>query len=205
LAPLLDNSNNIKQEDSNNTEAPEESTIGIVYRIPVKGKLMVYVCEEKNNANQCVKGGFNEIISTSIPQLGQTFVLPYQNGIFQNNLVKAEFSPDGNLTKFQYEEKSSQAEVASDTFNQVAAKILEGTKDITSIMKTSGFSKTQQLKDATAELQAKADYEKVKLALQSSENERKASILNSETALLDAERKRVEAEQALSKVRNQTP
>ena len=68
------------------------------------------------------------------------------------------------------------------------------------------LSKAEEIKAATAELQAQADYEKVKLALQpSSDQDKQLAILASETALLDAQRKRIEAEQALSKAKGQTP
>ena len=189
-----------------------KSANGIVYRIPVKGKLMVSICKNFEHAIGTVEpkckimDDQKEVVSTSIPQLGQTFVLPFHNGIFQNNLLNAEFAVDGNLSSFQYTEKSSRAEIASDTFNQLAATILQGTKDITPLVSKPQLSKAEEIKAATAELQAQADYEKVKLALQpSSDQDKQLAILASETALLDAQRKRIEAEQALSKAKGQTP
>jgi len=199
---------------SENTQAPSnklKSTNGIVYRIPVKGKLMVSVCKNFEHAPgtlapKCKAMDDQEITSASIPQLGQTFVLPFHNGIFQNNLLNAEFAIDGTLSSFQYTEKSSRAEVASDTFNQVASTILQGTKDIAPLVSKPKLSKAEEIKASTAELQAQADYEKAKLALQpSSDQDKQLAILASETALLDAQRKRIEAEQALSKAKEQTP
>lgn len=184
---------------------------GIVYRIPIKGKVMVSICKDFKqdiaSVDKCeAMDAPQDILTTSVPQLGQTYLLPFHNGPLQNNLLNAEFTPDGNISSFEYAEKSSRAEVASDTFNQVASTILQGTKDITPLLSKPGLSNVDQIKAATAELQAQADFNKAKLALQpASDNDKEIATITSETALLDAQRKQIEAELALSKAKAIAP
>jgi hypothetical protein len=136
-----------------------------------------------------------------VPQLGPLMLIPFNNGAFQSNTIKLAFTNDGNLQSASVAEHVSGAEVASDTFNQVATNLLQGVKDI----RTGGLdAKTAMLKAKTGQLQAQKDYNAATIALQASptaDTDRQKAILDSDTALKDALRANIEAEVALEKAK----
>ncbi|MFO1060890.1 MAG: hypothetical protein U1E53_28450 [Dongiaceae bacterium] len=185
---------------------------GIRYRVPVPGALEVKACTlEKIDAPEgqakgqagirCESPGtiaINAFPEGPIPQLGRLMFIPFTNGVFQNNVLKATFGMDGNLLTASYTEVASRAEVASDTFNQVAANLLQASKTLP----TAGLDERTAILNAKAkELQAQANLSAAAAALQPSATEqatKAAALIQSDTALKDAQLKNYEASLALS-------
>jgi len=143
--------------------------------------------------------------SSSLPQLGRLYFLPFDNGPFENNELKAVFRSDGSLLSATYGEKSAPAEVASAAFAQTAAVLAQGAKDLRSQALT---LKTEELNAKTAELKARAEYDKAVAALQpssSKELDEDRAIIEADTALKKARLANIEANRALEKAREPTP
>lgn len=185
---------------------------GIRYRNPVAGALQISICksapalqdgESRDPAVYCA--ALPRVLVTRnlaegpVPQFGRLMLIPFENYAFQANAMKATFSADGNLVTASYAETASRAEVASDTFNQVAGALLQAAKDLP----TAGANaRTAALNAKVAELQAQANLNKAKLALEptgTEENARQAAIIVSDTSLKEAQLKNLEATQALAK------
>jgi hypothetical protein len=143
-----------------------------------------------------------EIKVDSLPQLGRIYFLPFHNGPFQSNVLKASFANDGRLISAGYTERVSRAEVASDTLNQVADQLL----DAANTLPTLGTkTRTQILKDKTAEIEAQGEYEKALIALKvvSEEEQEGKALIEADTALKNALKANVEAELALQALTGQ--
>jgi hypothetical protein len=185
---------------------------GIRYRAPVQGALEITLCEavphdvdDKKPTEFCSPEKIPDklrvmlLAEGPVPQLGRMMLLPFTNRPFQSNTMKASFTDAGNLQTASVEEKVSQAEVASDTLNQVAGPLLQGITNL----RTAGIdAKTAVLKAKTDQLLAERNYHQAVLALEPSgteANDRQKAIIESDTALKEALRANNEADRALKK------
>jgi len=85
---------------------------GIVYRRPVTALFML--CNRipcANAEHQVVVHESKRLFSeeTQVPQLGKIFYIPYNNEIFQNNEITANFANNGALTEFVQEDIAARA------------------------------------------------------------------------------------------------
>lgn len=153
------------------SEAKEEELLGLRYRVPVGGQLLVCSDEKRSSAG----GGLVERIDGTVSrcgsvvepadiirsesltplwagpvaQLGQIRSLPYSNGPFQNNTMAASFNPDGGLSSVQYTEKS-RGETISAAFAEGAKAAGAGVKGIV-------LGPTNQTKAKVERLKAESD------------------------------------------------
>ncbi len=200
------------------TIAAGDDLKGIRYRNPVPGALSIRLCNTAFVGNrECKEAAFSSTQKVEtlfvrktfadgpVPQFGRLMVIPFENHAFQANSMSATFGADGNLLTAKQAETKSQAEVASDTFNQVAGSLLQASKDLP----TAGVNaKTTALNAKVAELEAQKKLEAAKLALEPTgveENSAATAIIASDTALKDAQLKNILASQALEKAQAQVP
>jgi hypothetical protein len=185
---------------------------GIRYRVPALGSLQLGVCSavyegqpgngvETACKSSNAKFGWLKLNEGSIPQLGRVFALPYKNEAFQNNMLAANFSEDGNLVTAEYADKASRAAVASEAFAKVAGALNDS---VVPVQAAGANAKAAIYKAQTSELQAKAELDKAKAALRPTvieENATETALVNSETALLNAQRLQIEAQKTLDNAR----
>jgi hypothetical protein len=176
---------------------PKSVASGIRYREPARGKFLV--CYDR----PCAKGVDVAVaVDGSVPQLGRLYYLPFTNGAFQNNALSAAFAEDGTLLSAGYQEKSSRAEIASDTAKQIASALPQAVKDIRSARNDSLNAETDRMKAQTNYLSAQADYKKALAALSTSPTEARETertLIQADTNLKDAYRANIEAKLALDK------
>lgn len=165
----------------------------IRYRVPVKGKLVLYPADAPTKESTVVEG--------PLPQLGRIYLLPMENKAFENNLLNATFSEDGNLLSAGYAEKSSSAEAATEAAAKVAAMLPQVVKDV----RLGGAQReAEDLAAETAVLAQKAKLRAAREALDpapTEESEKARALLVAETSLMTAERARIAANYLLEQAR----
>jgi hypothetical protein len=171
------------------------------YRVPVKGRL-----EARYNGQDCGEpdqaADRRTLIEAPVPQLGRIYLLPFENGPFQNNLMNATFSEDGNLVSAGYAEKTAAAETATQTAAQVSAALPQALRSVY----LGGTQFQTERNDAlTKMLQSEANLEKAREALDppaASESAERMALLAADTALKQAELANIAATFALERARN---
>lgn len=193
---------------------------GLIYRSPVAGRLLI--CEVATD-QECdlvassgnVIGASGVIASTSVvaPQLGALRVLPYRNGVFQNNVLKVAFRENGSISVLNYDEKSARG-------LELAETISSGLGELTAYRDARQANREKRAADAKAEEEAKkkaalddldkeiSRLEKLKkINALNAETSQTASLadmetetvrLNAQLALLEAQRKVRDAQAALA-------
>lgn len=80
---------------------------GVVARQPVRGQFIVCT----GFAIPCTESAASKVLDTmvSVPQLGPYVVLPFANGVGQNNALNATFAQTGEPTMVEYKENSAAA------------------------------------------------------------------------------------------------
>jgi hypothetical protein len=180
---------------------------GIRYRVPVRGELMVKVCGiAAPGVTNCAADDrvTKRVAQGQVPQFGRLYVIPFWNGPFQSNTLNLAFNKDGTMTSGKYAETKARAQVGSDAFNQAAGTVLAGLKDIKDLRVTRSQKELQEIKAQTELLQARKQLQDAAAALQpgsTDENDKQKAILSSDTALLDAQRAKIEAQLALDAAR----
>ena len=192
----------------NNNVIPKDMTgtpeAGIRFRPPVAGELVVSACTEFGPAKDCISDPKKNVKVNrfdSIPQLGRVYLLPFRNGIFQDNTLDAEFASDGRLTSFDYADKASTALVASDTLLKAVSTLHTG---ITDARAAGPAAKLAALKAQTDILEQQAKLKKAQVALAPPKVEAEveaAAIFETNTTLKKAEIANIEATEALQKAR----
>ena len=98
---------------------------GLLFREPVAARLVI--CEVAEVRNCQLNGASGVVVSSAVmaPQLGQLRLLPFRNGVFQHNELKAVFRENGSLASFSYDEKAARgkelAEALSDGLDQAVS------------------------------------------------------------------------------------
>ena len=167
-------------------QIPDTSSKGLRYRMPARGVLVVCwrsPCSAQDYAGRVAA------FEGPVAQLGYVNVLPFRSRAFGSNAFTAEINIDGSLKSVGYEQKAAPAEVATgaiaDATTQVAA-VLDPTARL-----QAGNAYLKALKERRAALEA----------LKDDPIADETSILDSETALLNAELERLKAEIALEELR----
>lgn len=169
------------------------------YRVPVKGRLEASYtgnCEVPTQASDR-----RILIEAPVPQLGRIYLLPFENGPFQNNLLNATFSEDGNLTSAGYAEKTATAEAATQTAAQVSAALPQALR---SAYLGGAQFETERNDALTKALQSEANLEKARAALDppaATASAERMALLAADTALKQAELANVAATYVLEQAR----
>lgn len=179
--------------------------LGLRYRIPARGQLIV--CQVDPPAG----GGTYENVAASVPhcddatvpstipatsasiwegmvpQLGRVQYLPYENGIFENNVLSATFNIDGTLAVAEYQEATSAGATASNALNQA-------TTSIAGTAKTVATAQTAKLNAEAAQLQAQNSVVSAQAAATTAQQ---TALAQANTALANALAAQIQAQQAL--------
>lgn len=211
----------LRQSPEANTVTPSKSAdrpAGIRYRVPVRGKLILCVLpvpedgllHENPDAAPCpdntkaavVENTSDPLWEGPVPQLGQLHVLPYKNGLFQNNALSATFTEDGNLASISYDDKSSRLEAAVATAQAIATTAGSTVTSIKTSKTTRLKAQTDEINAETALLKARAEKKasEVALAPETDQAKRKA-MLETDTDLLNAQTAKINAQLALQEAR----
>lgn len=80
---------------------------GVVARQPISGDLIVCT----NSEVPCTASAATKVVdeAVSVPQLGAYIVLPFSNGLAENNALNATFAKTGEPTMVEYKENSAAA------------------------------------------------------------------------------------------------
>jgi hypothetical protein len=144
------------------------------------------------------------VVEGSVPQLGRLHVLPYRNGLFQSNVMKATFATDGSLITASYADRESMVAKVADSFSDLVELGIKTAEDV-DISKTGKIkAETEGIEAETALLKAKRALQKAKLAaspLQNEEQRRQTALLQADTDLIKAMQAKIEAELALQAAR----
>lgn len=215
LAPVIDLDKTCEDapEKCSASEVAPKDASGLLYRSPVMGQLLV--CQVSSDSECAIDGASGVVVTATAvaPQLGRLRVLPFRNGIFQNNELKATFREDGNLATVNYDEKTARG-------LELAESVANGLDQIVAARDAERAYKEKQAADQKAEDEAKkkaeldalddeiARLEKLKKindlnaqATQTtsvSDMQAETARLNAQLALLEAQRKVREAQAALA-------
>jgi hypothetical protein len=181
-------------------DACKAGECGIIYRTPAPARMQICVRSEKEdgalNHDVCwarLKSEPGVIFSDErgIPQLGTLASLPLKNRTFESNQLAAEFSADGVLTKFGYKKPTAGGEAMADSARDAAAGIstlvqYDREADLRALQSDRALSDAEfAAREARAKLQQPS-------AVMTTDNE---------TALLQAEKRRIDAAIALEKAK----
>jgi hypothetical protein len=173
---------------------------GIIYRTPAPARMQICVRSEKEdgapNHDVCwarLKSEPGVIFSDErgIPQLGTLASLPLKNRTFESNHLTAEFSADGVLTKFGYKKPIAGGEAMANSARDAAVGIstlvqYDRESDLRALQSDKALSDAEfAAREARAKLQQPS-------AVTTTDNE---------TALLQAEKRRIDAAIALEKAK----
>lgn len=171
-----------------------EDVGGLLYRTPVPARLVVCQASALSSCDSrsvcgVTSAASHVLVSSDVlaPQLGPLHLLPYTNGAFQNNVLKATFRENGSLATVNYEERSARGVELSET----VSKGLDSVKA------------ERDARRAAAEAKRKADLAKLDDEVARLEKTKKIDDLNaqlaygSETAGLDAQKASLEARLAV--------
>jgi hypothetical protein len=169
------------------------------YRVPVKGRLVWFALPDPTKPQDVA---LDVLAEGPVPQLGRTYLLPLENGLFQNNALSATFSEDGNLVSAGYAEKTSVTEEVSEAVAKIAAALPQTVKDV----RLAGAQMEADELDAEARvLDAKVRLQKARDALEPAstrDSEQARALLVADTALKEAERANIAATFALDRARS---
>jgi hypothetical protein len=212
IAPKQEICASTMSSDCKISRIEEPNYTGLYYRSPVTAQLLI--CQVENNDECTVNAASSVVVSAGVlaPQLAPLRVLPLSNGIFQNNVFTAIFRENGGLAKFNYDEKAVRGKEAS-------GAIASGLDNVILYRDSNHAYKDKQASDAKAEKDAKKKAEldeldgeiarlekqnkietmKVETSLNAGLNDThvETSRLNAKLALLEAQRKVREAQDAL--------
>jgi hypothetical protein len=179
---------------SRGSDVPASSpALGVRYRSPVSGVLEMTVNQQKR-----------KYPAGPVPQMGQTMVLPFTNGTFQQNAISATFSEDGTLTEASYGELASRTERASSAASRIASMGPGAVRDYANARNFGVEQQVARIRGETELLQSVQARRVAQAALLVSPDdvgERRRGLLEADTALKNAERLNVEAELALMEAR----
>ena len=175
-----------------------DPTVGIRYRVPVKGKLLYRIGQFED---KCIGWDDGQIlVEGSVPQLGRLLTLPYKNAPFQSNFMNATFREDGSLETGGYIDRESIGVNATSTFLDLvdlAAKTADA--------KVEATNRTEAIQAEIALLRAQDELEGVRLAARrtssTAEQELQKNLLQADIDFLNAERAKIEAKLALRDAR----
>lgn len=169
----------------------------ILFRQPVQAELRLSGCSLFTPAGRCLDSGRGDItVSTDpAPQLARVHALPLRNGPFQNNALSAEFTSDGRLLTFAYDDLAARGMAATDMLAKGADAARAGILDIRGAGTAAALA---DMKAQTELLQAQASHDQAVKALQSPTE---AAILATDTELKKAEIANIEATMALRDAR----
>lgn len=185
---------------------------GLLYRDPVAARLLI--CEVADVRNCDVNGASGVVVSSivTVPQMGRLRLLPFRNGAFQNNELKVSFRENGSIASINYDEKVARGQELAQSISagldqavvyRDAKQAYEIKKDFDAKLKAEAerksildeldakiavLQKTKQINELNAETSQNASFTDVKA---------ETARLNAQIALLEAQRKAREAEQAL--------
>ncbi len=188
---------------------------GLIFREPIAARLLI--CEVADVRSCDVNGASGVVVSSvvMVPQMGMLRLLPFRNGVFQNNELKVTFRENGGVATINYDEKSARGqelvETMSGGLDQVltyrdAQQAYESKKDADKKAKAEAerqsvldeldariaiLQKTKQANELNAEMSQNVALADVKAD---------TARLNAQIALLDAQRKVRDAELALAGV-----
>ncbi|MFJ5296708.1 hypothetical protein ACIQAL_09305 [Pseudomonas sp. NPDC088368] len=167
----------------------EDSTLGLKYRVPAPGKLLICIKPDcKPESSDVITA-----IDGPVSQLGHVFVLPLHSGMFTNRTVVAEFDDAGRPTKLGVKDTSAAAETAANSVGSIVDTVLTARAKIIP-------SKVDRIKSQTELLKAEAENAAARKALQPEPNAEKTAAKEAfaaDTALLEAQVANFEANQAL--------
>lgn len=92
---------------------------GIYYRIPVESLFTICIVSKCGAQSSLVL----KSVKTFIPQLGPVAILPFENKVFQNNALQAEFTQLGALSNISFKSKKSQAEELSSSLGKIGEEL----------------------------------------------------------------------------------
>lgn len=189
------------------TRIDKNKLSGLYYRNPVRAQLII--CQLKAADGCAAKAASAVKLSVGVlaPQLGQLRVLPLTNGAFQNNALTAAFRENGGISKFTYDEKAARGKVIS---GAVAAGLdnIVAYRDARDAHKAKEEEAKQkvELDELDAEIARLERLKKIETLnaelggdLSTQEMALETARLNAKIALLDAQRKVREAQEALDK------
>lgn len=146
----------------------KQATTGIVYRQPARGLLIVCThkeCLDCQGAVQVLSDHLVSISQVDVPQLGILARLPLTNKAFQNNSLKASFSPAGTLTRVEYS-SNARAVAQAETFSESADSLLEFAKATRERDKVNLENESAELAARTALVQKQLELEQALKALE---------------------------------------
>ncbi len=174
---------------------------GIVYRTQIPARVRICRVEGTDamaatTACNGFSGGTGQVLFSedrSIPQLGQLASLGLKNDAFANTVLTAEWNAEGTLLKFGYKKPRAQAVEFARTVN---AGLDAATTLIT-------YEKGTDLRDLAYEKQLNDARVAAINSGKPLQQPSQVTQVDNETNLLDAERKRIEAEINLHKKRQE--
>lgn len=182
-------------------EASGRDAKGLRYRDPVTGMLSFTTCSNYSSDNKCLP---NEMKTSSVtvgamPQLARVRLLPYSNGVFQSNVLNAEFADNGALTSMSYSELTARADVLAQTVGKTADAVAAG---LANIRKAGPDSRIAALNKEAEEYKARNEARKARevySAPSTIDNANTQALIDSDTQLKKAQLANFEADLALKK------
>lgn len=172
----------------------EKLRCGVIYRTKVTARTRLCRFTRSQGAptsNNCVRlpAGTEALLFSedrTVPQMGQLVSLGLRNGPFANNSLSAEFGEDGSLLKFGYKKPRAEAVAIGQTVN---AGLDTTTQLIT-------YANGRELRDLAYEKQLNDARAAVLTSAKPLETPQPSAVteVNNQTALIEAERKKVEAQ-----------
>lgn len=88
---------------------------GLLYRDPVAARLLI--CEVADVRSCDVSGASGVVVSSivMVPQMGTLRLLPFRNGVFQNNELSVSFRENGGIATINYDEKAARGQELAQT------------------------------------------------------------------------------------------
>lgn len=195
-------------------ETDSDKSEGLLYRNPAPARLLI--CDGSQD-DQCSVRAASGVVMTAqamAPQLGELRLLPYRNGVFQNNELKATFRENGAVATFNYDDKTARGK-------ELSGAVLAGLDEVVAYRDAREAAKEKKASDAKAEEAArkqaeldKLDHEIARLeklkkisdlnaqsaqGASTTEVESETARINAQIALLEAKKKLQDAEAALGK------
>ena len=178
---------------------------GIRYRPPMEGYIEISLCSvagSKLERRPCAAPQTLKVADGPIPQLGRVHVIPFTNGIFQDNALELNFAATGALESGKYNENAARALVAAQTAGKVVDAVQQGIKDLALAGPSAELALLQKQKEV---LTARKELNNAKDALRpkgTEEDAEQAAIVQSNTTLLNARKANLEAQLALEEARS---
>jgi hypothetical protein len=182
-------------------EASGKDAKGLRYRDPVMGQLSFTACSTYSSDSTCQP---NEMKTSSVkiapmPQLARVRLLPYSNGVFQSNVLNAEFAENGALVSMSYSELTARADVLALTAGKTADAVAGG---LVNFRKAGPDARIAALNKEAEEFKARSDARKARevySAPSTVDNANRQALIDSDTQLKKAQLANYEADLALKK------